>query len=359
MRFAPTDDQDAFRAAVRDVLAKQSDPSHVRWWWAGGPVDGLDASQVWQSLGGMGVLTALLDEDGGGMGLGLVDLIGVLEEAGRAALPEPLVETAVVALPLLAAVVDGDGTDGAQGGAAESVLLAAVEEGAAVAVALDDAPVLAAELAEAAVVRPGGAGPLLLVPKRALHLTAAPSVDGARHLSHVTWDDGAAVVLAHGPEADRLAADAADRGAIATAALLIGLADRMLAMTVEYVGQRRQFGVPIGSFQAVKHHLADAALRLEFAKPLVRFAAAVASGAPVDPEHPLAAEPTVAASMAKAAASDAAAAVGARALQCHGAIGYTVEHDLHLYLKRSWALAEAWGSAPWHRERIARRLLDT
>lgn len=357
MRFAPTDDQDAFRHAVRDVLAKESDPSHVRWWWAGGPVDGLDASQVWQSLGAMGVLTALLDEDGGGMGLGLVDLVGVLEEAGRAALPEPVVETAVVALPLLAAVVDGDGTGGARGGVAEAVLLAAVEDGAAVAVALDDAPVLAAELAEAAVVRPGGAGPLLLVPNRALHLNAAPSVDGARHLSHVTWDDGDAVVLAHGPDADRLAAEAADRGAIATAALLVGLADRMLAMTVDYVSERRQFGVPIGSFQAVKHHLADAALRLEFAKPVVRFAAAVASGVPVDPEHPLAAEPTVAASMAKAAASDAAAVVAAQALQCHGAIGYTVEADLHLFLKRSWALTRAWGDTAFHTDRVADALM--
>ena len=90
----------------------------------------------------------------------------------------------------------------------------------------------------------------------------------------------------------------------------------------------------------------------------MRHAAAIASGVAADPAHPVPAEPAVAASMAKAAASDAAQVVAAQALQCHGAIGYTVEYELHLYLKRTWALAEAWGSAAWHRELLARRLLD-
>ena len=111
----------------------------------------------------------------------------------------------------------------------------------------------------------------------------------------------------------------------------------MLDLTVAYVTERRQFGVPIGSFQAVKHHLADALKELAFARPAVHRAAhSLATGADTRARD---------VSMAKAMASDAAWFVGRQALQCHGAIGYTVEHDLQLYLKRTWALAKAWGDA--------------
>jgi alkylation response protein AidB-like acyl-CoA dehydrogenase len=119
----------------------------------------------------------------------------------------------------------------------------------------------------------------------------------------------------------------------------------MLDMTVVHVTQREQFGVPIGSFQAVKHHLADAVMQLRFARPAVHRAAwSIANGESTRDRD---------VSMAKAMASDAAALVARKALQCHGAIGYTVEYDLHLYLKRTWALASAWGSAAWHRARVA------
>src|SRR5688500_6932542 len=105
----------------------------------------------------------------------------------------------------------------------------------------------------------------------------------------------------------------------------------MLDLTVGYVTERQQFGVPIGSFQAVKHHLADAALALEFARPAVwRASWSVAHASPTRSRD---------VSMAKAMASDAAELVGRKALQCHGAIGYTVEADLHLFMKRAWALA--------------------
>lgn len=378
MRFAPTDDQTAFRDAVRDLLANQSDPAHVRWWWDGGPA-ALADSPVWRSLHEMGVVTALVPEARGGMGMGLVDVAGVLEEAGAAALPEPLVETAVVALPLLCAALDGAadtaGSTGAsdpgaasspvaeaEAGAVGEVLEAVLGGTAGLALAMGGSIMTAPQLAAGVIgVEPeaGGVRRLVLVPAAALEeLVEEPSVDGARHLGRVRWGADAVVELATGDDADALIGAARHRGAVASALVLVGLADRMMAMTVDYVAERRQFGVPVGSFQAVKHHLADAALRLELAKPVVRHAAAVLSGVPVDPEHPLAGEPAVAASMAKAAASDAARVVADKALQCHGAIGYTVEHDLHLYLKRTWALSEAWGSAAWHRERIARRLLD-
>lgn len=130
--------------------------------------------------------------------------------------------------------------------------------------------------------------------------------------------------------------------ALAAAAQLIGLGHGMLAMTVDYVKERKQFGVPVGSFQAVKHQLADSLKELAFARPVVWRAAATLAPRDV--------------SMAKAMASDAASFVARRALQCHGAIGYTVEYDLHRYLKQTWVLARSFGDAAFHRELIAKEL---
>jgi alkylation response protein AidB-like acyl-CoA dehydrogenase len=179
-------------------------------------------------------------------------------------------------------------------------------------------------------------------------VTSVPkdSVDGSRALADITFEPTAERRLIRDPaEVDR----ALDRGALGTAAQLIGLGRRMLDLTVGYVKERRQFGVPIGSFQAVKHHLADARIALEFARPLVYRAAW--SVAQADPDR------AVHVSMAKATASDAATLTAGKALQCHGAMGYSYEYDLHLYMKRSWALAAAWGSASWHRGRVGRAIL--
>ena len=130
--------------------------------------------------------------------------------------------------------------------------------------------------------------------------------------------------------------------ALAAAAQLLGLGHRMLVLTVDYVKERKQFGVPVGSFQAVKHQLADCLKELAFARPAVWRAAHTL--APVD------------VSMAKAMASDAASFTARRALQCHGAIGYTVEYELHRFLKQTWVLARSYGDAAHHRDRIAKEL---
>jgi alkylation response protein AidB-like acyl-CoA dehydrogenase len=140
-----------------------------------------------------------------------------------------------------------------------------------------------------------------------------------------------------------------DRGALGTAAQLLGLTAALLATTVEYASQRYQFGAPIGSYQAIKHKLADVRVALEFSRPLVyRAAVSVSEDDPAAPVH---------VSMAKARAGDAAALAARHALQCHGAIGYSYEHDLHLWIKRVWALGAAWGDGAWHRERVARAIL--
>ncbi len=348
MRFAATDDQLALRDAVRDLLAKECPPEVVRAAWPDGTdahgarkgegarADAARVARVWSALADMGVLGVAVPEEHGGLGMAELDWVLVAEETGYAALPHPFVETAAVAAPLLAAVGDPDG------------LLPSLVDGT----------------------RPAGVLPLgtRLVPwGDAITLLISLDVDPAdgawtarRVASGVAAGEGRAladvvdagrrtVLLEAWRAGDRLgtAADAAlafDRGALGTAAQLVGLARRMVDLTVGYVGERRQFGVPIGSFQAVKHHLADAALQLEFAGPAVHRAAwSLATGAPTAPRD---------VSMAKALASDAARLAGRKALQAHGAIGYTTEYDLHLYLKRAEVLARTWGDAAWHRRRV-------
>jgi alkylation response protein AidB-like acyl-CoA dehydrogenase len=173
--------------------------------------------------------------------------------------------------------------------------------------------------------------------------TLVDTVDAGRHVVRLgAWQAGEQL-----GDADA-AARAFDHGALGTAAQLVGVGRRLLDLTVDYVGERKQFGVPIGSQQAVKHHLADAAMKLRFAAPAVYAASwALATGSPTASRD---------VSTAKALASDAARFTARQALQCHGAIGYTVEYDLHLYLKRAEALARTWGDAAWHRRRVAAAL---
>ena len=320
MRFSLTEDQVAFRDAVRDLLAKECPPAVVRAAWEAAPGE-LDRG-VWDSLDAMGVLGVLVPEADGGLGLDETWLVPILEEAGRVALPHPLVETAMVAAPLV----------GLGRGMVTSTL------GGPHAPCAEDADAVLLSLAE---VRLG------VVPRTAVTMTAVETVDRGRRAAAVAHPEEGAVAEADSDDPAQLEL-ALDRGALGTAAVLVGLGQAMLDLTVGYVKERQQFGVPIGSFQAVKHHLADAALALEFARPAVlRASWSVAQGLPTRSRD---------VSMAKAMASDAAELVGRKALQCHGAIGYTVEADLHLFLKRTWALARAWGDSAHHTDRVAAAL---
>jgi alkylation response protein AidB-like acyl-CoA dehydrogenase len=313
VRFAFSDEQLAMRDAVRGFLENECPPKVVRDAWT----NETGRSGLWARLGEMGVLGVLAPEARGGFGGDALDLVLLLEETGRAALPEPVVEHAAVALPLL------DDERVAAAAAGELMITVAPPSG---------------------LVPYGGGADLVLydgefVEPSALSLQPHESVDGSRRLFATTAPpasiDGAAF----------------DRAALGVAAQLLGLADRLLTMTVGYAKERHQFGVPIGSFQAVKHHLADVALALEFARPLVyRAAWSIARG---DDAR------SVYVGMAKARASEAALVAGRVALQVHGAIGYTTEYDLHLFMKRAWALAASWGDATWHGDRVGRAILDT
>ena len=175
-------------------------------------------------------------------------------------------------------------------------------------------------------------------------MATTPALSSSRDLSTVHWPLGPDTLLAYGVAAEAAVSLLADRAAAGSAALLVGLADRMVAMAAAYAKERHQFGKPIGSFQAVKHHLADARVALEFARPATyRAAWSLAT-----------AQPTLShdASMAKAMASDAADLAARVALQVHGAIGYTWECDLHFFLKYTWALSRAWGDAATHRRLV-------
>ena len=193
------------------------------------------------------------------------------------------------------------------------------------------------------------AGEVHLLEPSQVDLEPVESVDGSRALCRVSWEPSPVTLVVDGDAGFAATNAAFDRAALGAAAQLVGLGQAMLDLTASYTRERRQFGVPIGSFQAVKHHLADASLAVEFAQPLVlRAANSVATG------HP---DTSVHVSMAKAKASEAALGASRVSLQCHGAIGYTVECDLHLFMKRSWALASRHGDATWHRARIRRSLL--
>lgn len=288
MRFAFSDDQLAFRDAFGDLLTKQCTPADLRAAWANetGRVPGL-----WAAIVEMGVTGMLLAEGDGGLGLSMVDLVLLLEESGRHALPEPIVETAAFGAPL--------------------------ERDPALCVAAGHELVPWADTADVVYT---GAG---RVAGADASLTPHASVDASRRLFEVS-----------GPFTGADMTAAFVRGVVGFAAQQCGLADRMIELTVAYVKERTQFGAPIGSFQAVKHHLANARLTLEFARPLVYRAAVT-----LDAAH---------ASMAKLKGDEAALTTARAALQCHGAIGYTTEYDLHLYMKRSWALARSWGDRRHH-----------
>jgi alkylation response protein AidB-like acyl-CoA dehydrogenase len=323
MRFAFTDDQQLFAEGLRDLLAKECTPAHVRAAWEDGT--GHDAA-LWSRLGEMGVLGVLVPEDQGGFGGTDVDLVLLLEELGKAAAPGPIVEHAAVVAPALAGS-DRAGTELAAGLADGSVIATA---------ALDGSPYVPhAQVADIVLV-PGG-----VARTEGAKLTDVDGIDQGRRIFTV---DGMNV------EPVEFDADLAfDRGALATAAFLVGLSERMIDVAAEYARQREQYGKPIGAYQAVKHLLADALQKVEFAKPAVYRAAWSIS---VD-------EPTRArdVSMAKAFASDAAYRASRSSMQVHGAIGYTWEADLQLWMKKAWALQRAWGDATFHRRRVAESVL--
>jgi len=339
MRFAFRDDQLLLQSTVRDFLRKACPPAVVRRLWAG--ETGHDPA-LWAQLAELGVLGAVVPEAHGGLGLDERDLVLLLEETGRAALPLPVVATAAVAVPLLGELAE----TGAAGARLAGHWLPRIAAGdAIVAVGHPEDPfVTDAPVADLLLLAHGDE--LHAVERTAaLRWVRHPANDPGRRLYTVAWQPRAETAVAAGAVAQRLLEAAFERGALACAAQLLGATEQMLDLAVAYAGQREQFGRPIGSFQAVQHPLADAKVQLEYARPVVYKAAwSVASRAAsrgVDVSH------------AKLVAGAAGDFTARRALQVHGAIGYTWEQDLHLWMRRAWSLALDWGTAPRHLARVS------
>ncbi|MEX2555780.1 MAG: acyl-CoA dehydrogenase family protein [Actinomycetota bacterium] len=316
MDFDFSPEQLAVRDLARELFEKESPPSRLRELWSGAERD----RSVWKALGQAGLLE-ITDP---------VDLVLVLEEAGRAALPEPIAETLAIAAPVLAEA----GSDWVPRVASGEAIVAVQLGGAPFVVDAGDADLLLLERD----------GELHALPHDAFTATPVQSDDKARRLYAVN---------AHTGSETRIAGDAGvalDRGAAAVAAVLNGISMRMLEMTLEHVKTREQFGKPVGSFQAVKHKLASAHVRVESARAAAWYAAfAIGAGLP---------DRSLAASVAKVVAAEAEAIANAEALQCHGGIGFTWEHDLHMWMKRGKALEASFGTAAEHRARVAAHVLS-
>ncbi|MFF7025056.1 acyl-CoA dehydrogenase family protein [Streptomyces klenkii] len=327
MKFTLDTEQQDFARVLGRMLGAADTPAAVRAWARGEHGPGL---AVWERLARAGVFGLAVPEAFGGAGPLPAEVAVAFTELGRYAVPGPAVETVAVAA-LLARLAGAGRTV-----LAEAWLPRVCEGGALVTAALPSAPggspyALDADVCDAVFVVPAGTDDLFLA---AGHGPVQPSLDPARRLA---VPHCGAEPAASGRAVREAMRHAADWAAFAAAAQLLGVGEALLERTVAYVRQRRQFGTPVGAFQAVKHRLADTRVGLEFAGPLVHGAAvALSAGVPGGAAAEVAA--------AKAAASDAAYAAARAALQLHGAIGYTAEYDLSLWLGKARALRSAWGS---------------
>lgn len=332
MDFTFTDEQRMSAAALRELLDDCCSASDIRATAQAAP---RARSDRWQRLVELGIPGVLAPESVGGLGLAAIDFVLLAEETGRAALPEPMIEHAGVAVPMLAEASSAEH--------ARAWLKSATEGGVRIAVAHPEHPfVLHADTADAVLLASGS--DVHLVERQAIQYTHQPGVDSLRKLFSLEWAPSRGTLVADGSAARGIWAAALDRGALFTAAECLGLAARMMDLAVAYAAERRQFGKPIGSYQALKHHMADVMVKLEFARPVV-YAAAARVGENSDRSRALV-------SHAKLAAGDAADIAARKAMQVHGAMGYSWEVDLHFYMKRAWALAGAWGDRSFHVRRV-------
>ncbi|MGH3433237.1 MAG: acyl-CoA dehydrogenase family protein [Thermocrispum sp.] len=307
MRFTPSAEQRAFTASMHEMLRSADTPSVIRAWASGDHEPGL---ALWRRLAGVGLHGLLHDA-------GLPEVVLAFEVLGYHAVPGPLVESVAV-LPVLLR----DGPPEWLRGLASGELIGTLAAPPLLPYALD---------ADAAGLCLHVDGPQLSEFDPGEPLT---SVDPARRLS--TVDRLRPLALRADP-------GAIDHGALAVAAQLLGVGRRLLDDTVAYAKHRQQYGRPIGQFQAVKHLLAEVVVGLELARPLVHAAALTETPRDI--------------SAARVACADAAYLSARTALQVHGAVGYTAEHNLGLWFTKVRALRSAWGSQAWHRDRVLQALV--
>ena len=352
MEFALTDEQRALQDAVRSYLRDRFGPTQVRAVYEDPEGDGLPAD-LWKAIGEQGWLAVLVPEEHDGIGLGLLDASVIAREFGAMTTPGPWISTVLAAEAIrLAGSADQQ----------KSWLprLAAGEVKAAVALhrpGSSPVPANAPGLGEPLqlVEYAGEADLLVVAAEDGLHLlekgaftaTRCDALDRTTRLFTVEVTGSGERLENSSPE---VLQQLLDRAAVLVASDLVGIARKALTETVEYDKTRVQFGKPVGSFQAIKHDLADLHVAVTMAEHAATYAAyAVDTGRP---------DATLAVSIAKSKAADTARKATSDMIQYHGGIGYTWEHDAHFYFKRAKRLEYAYGDAAQHRERIAQLLLD-
>ena len=339
MDFTFTEDQLVFHDSVKGFLTNEITPEKIREQWT---TESGRSKELWGQLAELGLTAMTVPEDFGGLGMNELDFVLLAEECGYAALPEPLVENVMVAVPLISSL-------GEDKSALKEEWLAKAAEGSAIfAVGHPSNPLVAdAHIADLLLLANGNE--VHAVPAVEVELEANESVDPSRKLFSVKWTPSAETLVADEEQGKAIWEATLNRGGLAAAAQQLGLARRIVDLSVDYTYERKQFGKPIGSFQAVKHQMADVAVQIEFSKaPLYRAAYDVANG------EASAAE-TV--SHAKIVTSEAALLGAKNGIQVHGAMGYTWEVDLHIFMKRAWALDASYGSRGFHKQRVKEIIL--
>ncbi len=333
MDFGLTEDQREIQRTARDLLADRARPERVREHAEARRTD----ESLWRELCELGWPGIAIAEEYGGQGLGTIELSILCEELGRAVAPVPFLPSAMAAC-----VIEHAGS----GEQRERWLpgLASGEIVGALAGAVDGTAELVIGAGEAAVivlVEDDGSGRLLSAAQADVSPVAA--IDPTRSAARVSASEAAGERLEDG-------CPGLGHALVAVSSELVGVASRALEMTVAYVKERKQFGVPVGAYQAVSHRCAQMLLDTEKARSATAFAAWSADS---DPERL-----PEAAAMAKAAASDAGREVTASAIQAHGGIGFTWEADVHWLYKRAQLDCALLGGAARHRARLAEILAE-
>ena len=374
MNFGFNEEQELLRSTARKFFENECASETVRKLMDGS--EGM-TPELWKKLAEQGWLGLIVPEAYGGMGLGVVDLVVLMEEMGRAVVPGPFFSTVLLGglsileagseaqkkawLPKLTsgearatlAWMEPSADLGARG-----VTLSAAAKGNGYVLNGSKLFVPDAHSADLIVVAartasgrtPEDGITLFLLPKATsgLTVTLLPTMDQTRKLCEVTFKDvaaGADTVMGQAGAGWASLARVLDRATVGLCAEMCGGAQKVLDMTVEYAKIRQAFGRPIGSYQGVKHRAADMLVDVENSKSITYYAAwAMDEGVPEGP---------LAVSMAKAYVSDAYRRVAGAGIQLHGGIGFTWEHDLHLYFKRAKGSEFTFGDATWHRERVA------
>ncbi|MDA8607209.1 acyl-CoA/acyl-ACP dehydrogenase [Gammaproteobacteria bacterium] len=335
MNFIFTEEQTQFKDAIKSFLAEECAPASIRDGWQKNKSFNLER---WKNLIELGVLSSNLPEEKGGLGMDQVTLAMMVEEMGYAGLPEPVAEQIFLVndvIPFLpkniTEAVESNYNDGTQ-------YIALAHPLAPNPLFLNDA-----------------AGLILLdsseckfIAKDDMDFEIISSNDPSRELFKVSSMNDA---ISTSENFDELNSAVSSRGSLMTAALLIGLAQKMIDLSSVYVLDRAQFGKPIGSFQAVKHMLADVAVKIEFAKPAVyRAAYSLSQNNPKSALH---------CAHAKLMCTQAAELACKNSIQAHGAMGYTWEMDLHIYMRKAWSMMACWGNEDRQQELIYKTLSST